>query len=832
MLDTIPQICVNVNEFKFYYGVEFSDDMELYTYSSWQYYVTQTDSVDAMTTSITQANPIWVGGMASYGGEANLLLGLIMSGMIGDTLLLFPDTLGDMLQYYSVPTYLNGMVAGMVSFGYTEEQVWGQWGYYGLLGAYTFAEYGALTGVTTYDSLTDFEFCGATGYSLSAAQSATLMNSSLPYAMTNADGWDIWMDILTKYGATGDITNSTYFVEVYTALGADDYAMGGALTYMSNLVNSVYYAAVVLSGFGQTYGADCPGFDYLGASQFGGMTVMEIYTGAAGMNSVVYAGLSPALIVAPEYGVWLEEKWVQRTYFADSGLLSAIESYNFIQMLANADYMTEFITYVVAADTVYGAVGATMATGIYADWLTGTCAYASSTAPLGLTCSGYDYTSTGLSASCSSYDTAGSTTCTNWVAFLTFANYIAADLLLKYGYVGEQLASPCFPPSWAAMGAPYDAGCEPVLNADGTGGISGLFISQTIEDYLFGWTDPALGASYATWGTNYSTKADFQAANGVETTTMYTGNGDLSDANKYYSLCHTADPDTSCTERTQFYTRPDFGGSCTTDYDLAASGSADCKAFLAPEVINGQFSTQVPHSASGKRLYDAIEGIFVSEIMRQVNFTYLEDVKVEGVDAFKYVIATESLAGYNAAEDANPANLKYGMPETGVIPMAKLKGGVPAFATVPHFLGAESRFTEMFTGLAPDAATMTTFVSVEPITGKVIDGADILQQALGVDGDGYINGASSTNEYGSIWGSTFYHETNLVIPMWWLTKSRSITADQGTDLQLLLYGSVALAAALFLGLLIPGIICLVIGCGCAAFGGSQVSGGGKKVEPA
>ena len=530
MLDTIPQICVNLNEFKFFYGVEFSEDMELYTYSSWQYYVTQTDSVDAMKTSITQANPIWVGGMASYGGEANLLLGLIMSGMIGDTLLLFPDTLGGMLQYYSVPTYLNMIVAGMVSSGYTEEYVWSQWGYYGIFGAYTFAEYGAFNGVTTYDFMTDFEFCGATGYSLSAAQSATLMNASLPYAMTNDGGWDIWMDILTKYGATGDISNSEYFVEVYTALGADTSAMVGALTYMSNLVNSDYYAALIFSGFGQTYGADCPGFDYLGASQFGGMTVMEIYSGAAGMNSVVYAGLDPALIVAPEYGVWLEEKWVLRTSFADSGLLSAIESYNFIQMLANPASMTEFITYFLAADTVYGMLsaaydadygagfGATTATGIYADWLTGTCAMASVTATMGLTCSGYDYTSTGLSASCSSYDTAGSTTCTNWVAFLTFANYIASDLILKYGYVGEQLASPCYPPS---MGAPYDAGCEPVLNADGTGAISGLFISQTVEDYLFGWTDPALSTpdgtswppgSFATWGRNFSTKADFQAA--------------------------------------------------------------------------------------------------------------------------------------------------------------------------------------------------------------------------------------------------------------------------------------------------------------------------------
>jgi len=453
------------------------------------------------------------------------------------------------------------------------------------------------------------------------------------------------------------------------------------------------------------------------------------------------------------------------------------------------------------------------------------------TGDLGLTCSGYDYTSTGLSASCSSYDTTGLTTCTNWVAFLTFANYIASDLILKYGYVGEQLASPCFPPSWAAYGAPYDAGCEPVLNADGTGAISGLFMSQTVEDYLFGWTDPALGSSYATWGKNYSTKADFQAAHGVETTTLYTGNGDVSDANKYYSRCDTTDPDTACTDRTQFFTRPDFGGSCTTDYDLAASGSADCKAFLAPEVITGQFSTQIPHSASGKRLYDAIEGVFVSEIMRQVNFTYMEDVEVEGVDAFRYGISTKMLAGYAAEEDANPANLKYDMPETTVIPMAKLKGGVPAFATTAHFLGAESRLTEMFTGLAPDAATMTTSISVEPITGKVIDGADILQQALGVDGDGYINGASSTNVYGSIWGSTFYHETNLVIPMWWLKKSRSITADQGTDLQLLLYGVIAIAGSLLLGLLIPGIICLVIGCGCAGFGGSQVAGGGKKVEP-
>ena len=165
-----------MNEFEFYYGVEFSDDMELYTYSTWAYYVAKADSVGAMATTITEANHIWVGGMASYGGEQNLLLGMVIGGMVGGVLQLFPEILGDMLQSYSAPTYLNGIVSQLAGFGLDKTTAWDQWGY----GAYSYYATShtnfsySLAALTGTAMLTDFEWYAATGYALADAQSAAL----------------------------------------------------------------------------------------------------------------------------------------------------------------------------------------------------------------------------------------------------------------------------------------------------------------------------------------------------------------------------------------------------------------------------------------------------------------------------------------------------------------------------------------------------------------------------------------------------------------------------------------------------------------------------------
>lgn len=266
------------------YDLEWKNDREEYTYSSWwNYYPKDEGERERLqASSIVQINPVYLAAVSEFGGtEANMFAGL--SYVVVDNVVQLMDGFVDGVRYYSVPTYLKGvqaaLMAGYPSFFPTTAAVAAQWGAFGIVGA----------ALSTLDaSLTSFDV-GTLGNETYVA----LWDDASPYSLVTDFGYGVWLGALSGDAEAAALVGAAFPADAMSVLG-----WLGALIDVGN----PYYLATVASALPAWASASVTSWEDLRGLQFGNGTLTAALYG--GLDSVLGLQLAEGIVVAPELSAY------------------------------------------------------------------------------------------------------------------------------------------------------------------------------------------------------------------------------------------------------------------------------------------------------------------------------------------------------------------------------------------------------------------------------------------------------------------------------------------------------------------------------------------------
>jgi len=168
--------------------------------------------------------------------------------------------------------------------------------------------------------------------------------------------------------------------------------------------------------------------------------------------------------------------------------------------------------------------------------------------------------------------------------------------------------------------------------------------------------------------------------------------------------------------------------------------------------------------------------------MRNLDFEYMEDYELYGIDTYKFGLAPEVL----------DVDEFYFQSIKGLANMSVFKSGIPIFLSKPHFgecgLGLETLYDW-------DADKHDTWVAVEPLTGAVLEGHKRLQVSL-------------------IAPNTTVHFPSLIQtfqPLVWAEEAAQMTEKQAGDFKDKIYDAMDLADTLKIAGLGAGLVLVGLG---------------------
>jgi hypothetical protein len=297
-----------------------------------------------------------------------------------------------------------------------------------------------------------------------------------------------------------------------------------------------------------------------------------------------------------------------------------------------------------------------------------------------------------------------------------------------------------------------------------------LWVSRTPQQWLFDFDDLFLSlvtdgaqSNSALFTSNYSSDAEAQAA--TQPITKLTGMADPADSQKFVAWHGVS----------VLPQRP--GGSPAAATGFWCNGNVS---------VSGFDDDQFPPSRATffyfpKRLSrSSVLEIFVEDLYRPMNFTYVTTVPVKGINTWRFAISDESLAN----------NSLYNSSYDGLLDMACPLGGPPIVLSLPHFLHADTFPPEwMCGGVSPaDPSVHETFLDIEPITGSTFRGFERLQVNLMVRVPNIL-GANQTQP--------------KLVPLLWIEKTSQLTDKEASDFRQV-DSALHFRRVLFLGLLISG----------------------------
>ncbi|KAF2882140.1 hypothetical protein ILUMI_24021, partial [Ignelater luminosus] len=134
---------------------------------------------------------------------------------------------------------------------------------------------------------------------------------------------------------------------------------------------------------------------------------------------------------------------------------------------------------------------------------------------------------------------------------------------------------------------------------------------------------------------------------------------------------------------------------------------------------------------SGGELYSrnitkGIVGLFLADLCRFVPFDFEKEVYVNGILGYKYTakksfLDNGSLNPENACQCAGEC-LPYGM-----VNLSSCRYGLPIFASLPHFYGADPVYLDSVEGLHPDRDKHEVYIILEPETSLLLKASIAVQ---------------------------------------------------------------------------------------------------------
>eukprot|EP00126_Sphaerothecum_destruens_P008008 Sdes_comp20056_c0_seq1m12927 len=233
--------------------------------------------------------------------------------------------------------------------------------------------------------------------------------------------------------------------------------------------------------------------------------------------------------------------------------------------------------------------------------------------------------------------------------------------------------------------------------------------------------------------------------------------------------------------------------------------------WLSAEVVAGTDGSQFPLCHSGVS-EDCMEGrlgksyiMWSERLLRQVkvgNFDGSRGV-TKGIGTLQLKYSFDVFQG----QSNNPYNAKYYMHEDGFAPMARAARGMPLVLSKPFFLDAHPKwcdFLQNYPHIAPTDSRYNqydTILSMEPMTGKVIQAQQLLQYSYNITSKTY---------------SRFYPniQTDFLFPSFYINDWGVISDSDAALLHQKTLSPLHSAKAFRMTAFIMGSILLLIGIGC------------------
>ncbi|KAM6903038.1 lysosome membrane protein 2-like [Xenentodon cancila] len=216
---------------------------------------------------------------------------------------------------------------------------------------------------------------------------------------------------------------------------------------------------------------------------------------------------------------------------------------------------------------------------------------------------------------------------------------------------------------------------------------SELFTTRTVDELLWGYTDPLLERLAPT-------TPDVEKDFGL----MYKKNG----SNDGEFVFHT-------------------GVENYLDYGRIKTwkGQSRLTFWTSNEsnVINGSDGSAFhPLLKKNERIY-----IFTPDLCRTIYMDFEKDVEVKGIPAYRFTPPRSVLA----SKEENPANEGFCVTPkeclgTGLLKVSPCRKGAPVVASFPHFYHGEDKYVAAIKGLSPEREHHQTFLDLNPTTGVIV----------------------------------------------------------------------------------------------------------------
>ncbi|XP_061590255.1 lysosome membrane protein 2c [Cololabis saira] len=120
--------------------------------------------------------------------------------------------------------------------------------------------------------------------------------------------------------------------------------------------------------------------------------------------------------------------------------------------------------------------------------------------------------------------------------------------------------------------------------------------------------------------------------------------------------------------------------------------------------------------------------IFSSDLCRSLYAVYEDDVTVNGIPGYRFILPDEVFANLTV----NPANKGYCVPAgnclgSGLLNVSACKQGAPIIMSSPHFYQADEKFVQDVFGMNPKKELHETNIDINPLTGIVLRAAKRVQ---------------------------------------------------------------------------------------------------------
>lgn len=308
---------------------------------------------------------------------------------------------------------------------------------------------------------------------------------------------------------------------------------------------------------------------------------------------------------------------------------------------------------------------------------------------------------------------------------------------------------------------------------------SGLYTTQSVGDYLFGYEDQllALVKSTSTRNILYFNYTSIQQASEAELPqSWYTGRGDISRINRY----------------------------------ITWDGASSVNFWETPEVFDGTDGQQYSPRFNKDEDYK----LFSDTLQRNVLLNYVGDMDVQGIELRRFELRSDQLK----SQFNNPTNAKYYYYIDGVHNFTRLNVsgvvGLPIFLTKPHFLDVDPTWQTktmymtvdgtVQSGMSPSKEEHDTFIAVEPRTGKTMRIHQRLQFNIMLTP--------------GLYGSQFNVTEQRLLPVYWAdddVEIRSWQAEKFKDTAIRAEHAghyiVAIVTPIGFLILVAGLVCLILG---------------------